>query len=184
MSQSLFQQMVFCNMLEFEDKKELKKKSQSLFQQMVFCNRKSKSDAIIVYESQSLFQQMVFCNIDERLYLYHKDGSQSLFQQMVFCNECMERMEYFIWFVTILILVDGFLQQQVLFVLRQTMQCHNLYFSRWFSAITVTRKEDKDIKTSQSLFQQMVFCNIMKVKMMVYKQVSQSLFQQMVFCNL
>ena len=29
---------------------------------------------------------------------------------------------------------------------------HNPYFNRWFSAISVKHKEDKEIKTSQSLF--------------------------------
>ena len=27
-------------------------------------------------------------------------------------------------------------------------QCHNPYFNRWFSAITITKKEDKDIKVT------------------------------------
>ena len=62
-------------------------KSQSLFQQMVFCN---KEDGIIktynLLESQSLFQQMVFCNMEKEYFLQQLVKSQSLFQQMVFCN--------------------------------------------------------------------------------------------------
>ena len=37
--------------------------------------------------------------------------------------------------VTILILVDGFLQLTIINLLTILINCHNPYFSRWFSAI-------------------------------------------------
>ena len=54
---------------------------------------------------------------------------------MVFCN----KEALFIRFnsnVTILILVDGFLQYGGLKLLRRDYNGHNPYFSRWFSAIS------------------------------------------------
>ena len=110
--------------------------------------------------------------------------------------------------VTILILVDGFLQQQQFSYSLQLHPCHNPYFSRWFSAIHERVQAKFMVKKSQSLFQQMVFCNnginTVEVKnvntvtililvdgflqsdaIIVYDTdiLSQSLFQQMVFCN-
>ena len=37
--------------------------------------------------------------------------------------------------VTILILIDGFLQYSCLYNLAAEINCHNPYFNRWFSAI-------------------------------------------------
>ena len=37
--------------------------------------------------------------------------------------------------VTILILVDGFLQYRYWRIIKRELYCHNPYFSRWFSAI-------------------------------------------------
>ena len=37
--------------------------------------------------------------------------------------------------VTILILIDGFLQYQSLLTIYLTKKCHNPYFNRWFSTI-------------------------------------------------
>ena len=39
--------------------------------------------------------------------------------------------------VTILILVDGFLQYVSLYMGQPTLKSHNPYFSRWFSAISL-----------------------------------------------
>ena len=54
---------------------------------------------------------------------------------MVFCNkdggECLEKAYY----VTILILIDGFLQLKLSNQLRHRWLRHNPYFNRWFSAI-------------------------------------------------
>ena len=44
-------------------------------------------------------------------------------------------------YVTILILIDGFLQCSVQLSNYEPQNCHNPYFNRWFSAI-----EDKQIK--------------------------------------
>ena len=109
--------------------------------------------------------------------------SQSLFQQMVFCNDDCRINSFFSEVVTILILVDGFLQYTINGMVRQPLKSHNPYFSRWFSAIVEAKKLAQSFLVSQSLFQQMVFCNrhIETVIKIVWK--SQSLFQQMVFCN-
>ena len=164
-SQSLFQQMVFCNTPsgEYISAYIL---SQSLFQQMVFCNITVQTNFAIFEMSQSLFQQMVFCNHYSRFCVETTPTvSQSLFQQMVFCN--------------IIINITALIQ----------LECHNPYFSRWFSAIksshiiilmgqqvtililvdgflqwTNITYIDTTLKESQSLFQQMVFCNV------IYKQ--------------
>ena len=39
------------------------------------------------------------------------------------------------WGVTILILIDGFLQFKIYLPNEQVDTCHNPYFNRWFSAI-------------------------------------------------
>ena len=38
--------------------------------------------------------------------------------------------------VTILILIDGFLQYFKIIMTKDYVDCHNPYFNRWFSAIT------------------------------------------------
>ena len=57
---------------------------------------------------------------------------------MVFCNIQKKHINTFVYTVTILILVDGFLQYcpplPHFYLLR-----HNPYFSRWFSAMQVMR---------------------------------------------
>ena len=47
--------------------------------------------------------------------------------------------------VTILILVDGFLQYDNCLTLNDFNCSHNPYFSRWFSAIYVDRKHNDSI---------------------------------------
>ena len=54
--------------------------------------------------------------------------------------------------VTILILIDGFLQLLFIIQLQMLILSHNPYFNRWFSAMRVQEKEDKTVKKSQSLF--------------------------------
>ena len=64
---------------------------------------------------------------------------------MVFCNAdvldySLENEE-----VTILILIDGFLQYKVYKVFKGLQQGHNPYFNRWFSAIEpITLKDAYD----------------------------------------
>ena len=54
--------------------------------------------------------------------------------------------------ITILILIDGFLQYIITDTLEHCTNNHNPYFNRWFSAIKmVTLHKDKIIR-SQSLF--------------------------------
>ena len=85
--------------------------------------------------SQSLFQQMVFCNFKLSICICIIKQSQSLFQQMVFCNTIKYIRENSYISVTILILVDGFLQYITIFLCPSNKVCHNPYFSRWFSAM-------------------------------------------------
>ena len=54
--------------------------------------------------------------------------------------------------VTILILIDGFLQFQLIGTEVIDDNCHNPYFNRWFSAIKVTERLKEMKKKSQSLF--------------------------------
>ena len=54
--------------------------------------------------------------------------------------------------VTILILIDGFLQYKKSYDLLSTKDCHNPYFNRWFSAIEETINNIDGFFESQSLF--------------------------------
>ena len=63
---------------------------------------------------------------------------------------------YNIWkgqkYVTILILIDGFLQYITLADIKCSLNGHNPYFNRWFSAILRNAEGKKIIAMSQSLF--------------------------------
>ena len=158
MSQSLFQQMVFCNadyfgvpmnrqtitililvdgFLQYNKKEEIysSKVSQSLFQQMVFCNQgiffplwlltyyhnpyfsrwfsailKGVNNGQSIKASQSLFQQMVFCNSIDG----HFEENDSMITILIlvdgFLQYNFDKNQYTLSYITILILVDGFLQ--------------------------------------------------------------------------
>ena len=54
--------------------------------------------------------------------------------------------------VTILILIDGFLQLKTIYPYKILIVSHNPYFNRWFSAILVNDKNKVDRDLSQSLF--------------------------------
>ena len=54
--------------------------------------------------------------------------------------------------VTILILVDGFLQFLLRGLTLSKLKSHNPYFSRWFSAINGDVLDDSMLSESQSLF--------------------------------
>ena len=54
---------------------------------------------------------------------------------MVFCNKVKGGENIETWNVTILILVDGFLQYEQIPDSEYGIYGHNPYFSRWFSAI-------------------------------------------------
>ena len=57
---------------------------------------------------------------------------------MVFCNVNTVFVVSYFFIVTILILVDGFLQWTDKLFIGVSLNCHNPYFSRWFSAIIST----------------------------------------------
>ena len=135
LSQSLFQQMVFCNIYKMYIKCIIRCSHNPYFSRWFSAIKDGKKAKEALFMSQSLFQQMVFCNEEEpevevkyfqvtililvdgflQLQLKQSYGiriwwSQSLFQQMVFCNNESHRVLINLEHVTILILVDGFLQ--------------------------------------------------------------------------
>ena len=55
-------------------------------------------------------------------------------------------------YVTILILIDGFLQFVMQLIMKLHMDCHNPYFNRWFSAMRLNMIVNSDNQKSQSLF--------------------------------
>ena len=71
---------------------------------------------------------------------------------MVFCNGIETVIKGRDNVVTILILVDGFLQLEKETFLQQLVQSHNPYFSRWFSAIVKNSGLAIHYQVSQSLF--------------------------------
>ena len=71
---------------------------------------------------------------------------------MVFCNVNQLKRHIIINNVTILILIDGFLQYQMLVDINKFATCHNHYFNRWFSAIHCSLNDIDTQKMSQSLF--------------------------------
>ena len=64
---------------------------------------------------------------------------------MVFCNKIDDSETDIYYPVTILILIDGFLQLKYRKKLKHQWKSHNPYFNRWFSAI-----ENKNIKYKMS----------------------------------
>ena len=71
---------------------------------------------------------------------------------MVFCNikDCEYRLKRN--YVTILILIDGFLQYNIASALMDIYDSHNPYFNRWFSAMREKMAYNKKEWMSQSLF--------------------------------
>ena len=72
---------------------------------------------------------------------------------MVFCNEKKQLDNIRKNSVTILILIDGFLQSNATyFNMYVGVESHNPYFNRWFSAIKKWLNTDVLPYSSQSLF--------------------------------
>ena len=68
---------------------------------------------------------------------------------MVFCNIRYKHPPPRVIMVTILILIDGFLQSKVLANHKKRVICHNPYFNRWFSAIKgLTKAEKTELKVT------------------------------------
>ena len=65
---------------------------------------------------------------------------------MVFCNRIEDIDHIFRYNVTILILIDGFLQYVSFRFFIFRFDCHNPYFNRWFSAIGLTKSEKSELK--------------------------------------
>ncbi len=96
---------------------------------------------------------MVFCN-STTLYLLNAPAGchNPYFNRWFSAIEPMSDNDTIVNVVTILILIDGFLQ----FVYKLCLLCvvfsHNPYFNRWFSAIDIDEKYHCDFDLSQSLF--------------------------------
>ena len=71
---------------------------------------------------------------------------------MVFCNSEKWLLALPVVEVTILILIDGFLQYVKLSCNSIDIDSHNPYFNRWFSAIITIYKVIIMVQVSQSLF--------------------------------
>ena len=71
---------------------------------------------------------------------------------MVFCNEEIKNLTNLLEIVTILILIDGFLQYVYNQSIFKNKRSHNPYFNRWFSAISINFEDFEAKKESQSLF--------------------------------
>ena len=69
---------------------------------------------------------------------------------MVFCNEEYGQTVYSSAFVTILILIDGFLQWGYIVSRSVRHKSHNPYFNRWFSAIDLRTVGASLVKTSHN----------------------------------
>ena len=127
MSQSLFQQMVFCNNANIL-KKQKKCQSQSLFQQMVFCNLNCKLQLL----KGSMCHNPYFSRWFSAIFLLTCCGLLHIVTILIlvdgflqfdylYCRETPEEK------VTILILVDGFLQQPRKFLKISLYYAKNLY---------------------------------------------------------
>ena len=71
---------------------------------------------------------------------------------MVFCNRIIKEDKKAYDIVTILILIDGFLQYVLVPKEHIKICSHNPYFNRWFSAIYLKGVNTVDKDKSQSLF--------------------------------
>ena len=71
---------------------------------------------------------------------------------MVFCNVDENGFAMVGVKVTILILIDGFLQFKILIFEQVLSKGHNPYFNRWFSAIPISEIIKQVKRQSQSLF--------------------------------
>ena len=68
---------------------------------------------------------------------------------MVFCNKYTQKIQKHQNSVTILILIDGFLQLVLIYINKGGNYGHNPYFNRWFSAIKIpTMKTANDINVT------------------------------------
>ena len=71
---------------------------------------------------------------------------------MVFCNLVFKQKKDKEDKVTILILIDGFLQLKNVIYWSRRRKSHNPYFNRWFSAMYLQGIEEVQVSESQSLF--------------------------------
>ena len=78
---------------------------------------------------------MVFCNMNHSLNCYcSKKGHNPYFNRWFSAIDILHLHDV-VFAVTILILIDGFLQSVTQKKLQIHIKSHNPYFNRWFSAI-------------------------------------------------
>ena len=77
---------------------------------------------------------MVFCNMNVNKFKAHYVRHNPYFNRWFSAIEVLDMKSEFIS-VTILILIDGFLQYWFALIMIILSLCHNPYFNRWFSAI-------------------------------------------------
>ena len=71
---------------------------------------------------------------------------------MVFCNNIIVQVLAYVAPVTILILIDGFLQSEEDINSIRYRKCHNPYFNRWFSAIPTFLRNSEIFKYHNPYF--------------------------------
>ena len=87
---------------------------------------------------------------------------------MVFCNQKIAELEDTLNDVTILILIDGFLQYRSDFHLGISDDCHNPYFNRWFSAIILKLALNAEAIASHNPYFNRWFSAILKMDVVDY----------------
>ena len=78
---------------------------------------------------------MVFCNMEKEGYEPQKECHNPYFNRWFSAIWDFKSHSSALQGVTILILIDGFLQLQSYILVFSSIYCHNPYFNRWFSAI-------------------------------------------------
>ena len=82
---------------------------------------------------------MVFCNLKGKKTIIEKDSHNPYFSRWFSAILISNTIKLIATDVTILILVDGFLQSRKKIIKKLKKLCHNPYFSRWFSAIGLVK---------------------------------------------
>ena len=95
---------------------------------------------------------MVFCNILITPLTVIAVSHNPYFNRWFSAIKNWSRCNEFQFYVTILILIDGFLQSDKRSGKMRELQGHNPYFNRWFSAICLNESLYEQLRESQSLF--------------------------------
>ena len=102
---------------------------------MVFCNDISIADSITFNLSHNPYFNRWFSAIEEKVVRMLIYGSHNPYFNRWFSAIQTKFARFDLEKVTILILIDGFLQFQKHLLFCSMQKCHNPYFNRWFSAM-------------------------------------------------